>query len=167
MQLADSVLEILEQRYPELFFLIRFMEQNKEVKATHTQGKISVDFSELEALYICGIGHGTFYHFLEPWLKEDRERELIIIEDTLSYLISFLQGENAHAIISHPQIHIRLLLDKKRLPDFLRECAYDFPLEKIEVIPWGEEFKLNKKYFSSLRLQLFRLTVVAYAEHIE
>ena len=168
MQLADSLLEILEQRYPELFFLIRFADQGIAVDETRaTSGKISVDLSEIEALYICGIGHGTFYPVLESWLAENRERELVIIEDSLSHLINFLQGENAYAIISHPQIHIRLLLDKKRLPDFLRECAYDFPLEKIEIIPWGEEFKQNKKHFSSLRLQLLRFTVVAYAEHIE
>jgi len=31
MQLADSLLEILEQRYPEVFFLIRFADQGIEL----------------------------------------------------------------------------------------------------------------------------------------
>jgi len=44
MQLADSLLEILEQRYPEVFFSDRFADQGIAVDETRaTSGKISID----------------------------------------------------------------------------------------------------------------------------
>ena len=167
--------EILDARYPNLNFLLRFGEdssipfslhkENLDTEIAQTFAPLSLE--KLQVIYIYGIGLGYYYFPLKKWLSEDKERDLIFIEEDLSVLRAFLKMDHAPAILAHPQIHIRFNMDKKRMQAFLEECAHDFPVENIEMIALASYKKHYRSRFYRMRLKLHRLTTVNHAVFIE
>jgi len=167
--------EILDARYPNLNFLLRFgedsaipfplHEENLDQELAGTLGPLQLD--KLQVIYIYGIGLGYYYFPLKKWLEEDKERDLIFIEEDLSVLRDFLKMDHAASILSHPQIHIGFNMDKSKLRQFLDECAHDFPVENVEVIALSTYKKNYRSRFYRLRLKLHRLTTVNHAVFIE
>lgn len=167
--------ELLEARYPNLNFLLRFGETQPlpfPLHAENLEREVSLAFAslkleKLQVLYIYGIGLGHYFSPLEKWLAEDKERDLIFIEEDLNVLREFLECEHASTILAHPQVHIRFNMDKKRLTAFLEECAHDFPVETIEMIALASYKKHYRSRFYRMRLKLHRLTTVHHAVFIE
>ncbi|MEM8727341.1 MAG: 6-hydroxymethylpterin diphosphokinase MptE-like protein [Chlamydiota bacterium] len=163
--------DILQQRYPNLSFLLRIDEavtlpfplhrnrRDREVKEVIEPLKLET----LEAVYIYGLGLGYYYFPFREWLSADKERDLIFIEEQLSVLRAFLSTEHAEEIVAHPQVHIRFNLDTKRLSTFLNECARSFPVERMAVIALASYKKHYRSRFYRLRLKLHRQTTVEHA----
>ena len=167
--------EILDARYPNLNFLLRFVEESPLNFPLHqdridlevSKATASLKLDELELIYIYGIGLGYYYFPLKEWLTESPERDLIFIEEDMGALRAFLKMEHAAEILEHPQVHIRFNMDRKRLTHFLEECAQDFPVEKIEMIALSAYKKHYRSRFYRMRLKLHRLTTVNHAVFIE
>lgn len=163
--------DVLEERYPNLSFLLRIDETPSPPFPLHEDNLDEevglairpLKMSDLEAIYIYGLGLGYYYFPFKEWLAEDKERDLIFIEENLSVLKAFLEMEHAGEILAHPQVHIRFNLDKKRLTSFVQECAHSFPVEKIGVIALGSYKKQFRSRFYNLRLKLHRQTTVEHA----
>ena len=79
---------------------------------------------------------------------EDKERDLVFLEEDLGAIESFLEVEGAKEIIMHPQVHIRFNLDPKRQSAFAKECAESFPYEKIGVFALPSYRRKNPSKFS-------------------
>ncbi|NGX50719.1 MAG: hypothetical protein K1060chlam2_00569 [Chlamydiae bacterium] len=167
--------EILDARYPNLNFLLRFGEEralpfplhSEDIEKEVERALAPLPLKKLQLLYIFGIGLGHYYPPLKQWLAEDRERDLIFIEEDLSALRAFLKSDHASAILAHPQIHIRFNMDRRRLSAFLEECAQDFPIENIEIIALASYKKHYRSRTYRMRLKLHRLTTVNHAIFIE
>ena len=154
--------DLLESRYPNLAFLLRFQEVGPIVPTPET---VEIDHLEkLEIVYIYGLGLGAMYPLLKEWLSSSKERDLVFLEENLSAIAPFLQSEHATEILSHPQVHIRYNMDRRRLTPFLKECAEAFPLENIGVFPLPS-YKSSRFY--RLRLKLHRLTTIQHALYLE
>ena len=123
--------DLLEPRYPNLSFLLRFQEIEPFLNREESV-KIE-NLEKLDSVYIYGLGQGDSYRLLKAWLAENKERDLIFLEENLGALAAFLETEYAAEILANPQVHIRFNLDKRRLNPFLKECAESFPLENIGV----------------------------------
>lgn len=163
--------DILQERYPNLAFLLRFQEGEEIDFPLHGEDldqevgaaikPLSLD--KLEVVYVYGLGLGYYYFPFKEWLSENKERDLVFIEENLTVLKRFLEMEHAGEILSHPQVHIRFNLNKKRLNPFLEECAASYPLDKIEVIALAAYKKKFRSRFYRLRLKLRRLSTVHHA----
>ncbi|QVL58117.1 MAG: motility associated factor glycosyltransferase family protein [Simkaniaceae bacterium] len=163
--------DALEERYPNLSFLLRMDEitplsfslhennLDKEVGSAIKPLKLET----LEAVYIYGLGLGYYYFPFKKWLTENKERDLIFIEENLTVLKAFLEMEHAEEILSHPQVHIRFNLDKKRLTSFVEECAQSFPVERIGVVALASYKKWYRSRFYRFRLKLHRQTTIEHA----
>lgn len=123
----------------------------------------SIKTDDLEAVYIYGLGLGYYYFPFKKWLDENRERDLIFIEENLGVLKAFLEMGHAEEILKHPQVHIRMNLDRKRLDPFLEECAETFPVEKIAITALSSYKKHYRSRFYRLREKLHRKTTVEHA----
>lgn len=154
--------DILEERYPNLAFLLRFQDV-KPIPLLDETVKIP-QLERLEVVYIYGLGRGGPFSDLKAWLAENRERDLVFIEENLGGLAAFLESENAAEILAHPQVHLRFNLDRRRLKAFLKECAESFPLENMGVFALPS-YKGSRFY--RLRLQLHRLTTIQHALYLE
>lgn len=167
--------EVLEDRYPNLAFLLRMEERNLPPFELHEEdldgevGKMvsSLKADNLEVVYVYGLGLGYYYFPFKKWLEENRERDLIFIDENLAVLKAFMEMGHAEEILKHPQVHIRMNLDKKRLDTFLDECAATFPVEKIGVIALASYKKNYRSRFYRLREKLHRMTTVRHALYHE
>lgn len=154
--------DLLEPRYPNLSFLLRF--QEIEPFSNREESVKIESLEKLESVYIYGLGYGDSYSLLKAWLAENKERDLIFLEENLGALAAFLETEYAAEILANPQVHIRFNLDKRRLAPFLKECAESFPLENIGVFALPS-YKTSRFY--RLRLMLHRLTTIQHALYLE
>ena len=157
--------DLLDLRYPNLSFLLRFNPCSRSpIRDETIQLKAH---RELHVIYIYGIGDGEVYHQLKGWLNEDKERDLVFLEEDLGAIESFLEVEGAKEITMHPQVHIRFNLDPKRQSAFAKECAESFPYEKIGVFALPSYRRKNPSKFYRLRLKLQRYTTIEYATYLE
>lgn len=163
--------EFLDERYPNLAFLLRMDSAPLPSFALHDEdldgevGRVihSLKKDELETIYIYGLGLGYYYFPFKEWLEENRERDLIFIEENLGVLRGFLEMGHAEEILKHPQVHIRMNLDKKRMSDFLEECAQSFPVEKIGITALASYKKHYHSRYYRLREILHRKTTIQHA----
>jgi len=75
--------------------------------------------TEINTLFVYGLGLGYYYVPLKKWLKENRKHQLIFIEEDPRVVKRFLETELATELLNHPQVYIRLfpcLLERDRLP---------------------------------------------------
>ncbi len=154
--------DLLESRYPNLSFLLRF--QEIEPFPSREESVKIENLEKLDSVYIYGLGNGGSYRFLKAWLAENKERDLIFLEENLGAIAAFLETGYASEILTNPQVHIRFNLDKRRLTPFLKECAESFPLEKIGIFALPS-YKSSRFY--RLRLKLHRLTTIQHAIYLE
>jgi len=169
------VKDILYTRYPHLEFLLRFEERRPPPFPLHggdLDGEISQVFAsltlaKLHLIYIYGIGLGYYYFPLEEWLSDDKERTLVFIEENLGALRAFLEMEHAPAILSHPQVHIRFNMNKRKWSAFVEECAHEFPFEMVEVLALVSYKRHYSSRFYRICLKIRRLTTVHHALFVE
>jgi hypothetical protein len=86
---GSDVLAILTDRYPNLSFLLQFTDFDPHDLPAEDFPKRSLH--AVEVFYLYGIGP----HFLslKSWLEENKDRELIILEEKLGDIQSCLEQE--------------------------------------------------------------------------
>lgn len=141
----------LHERYPALAFLLSHFPYSKKERIFHIERELP-SLKEIEVIYLNGLESLSLYPSLYSWLNENPERDLVIIEDDLGNLAMFLEREEAELMLSHPQAHLRFLLEGKTREQLYEELAQEFPFRKIEVL--GDE---------QMALALMRKTTVAEA----
>lgn len=179
---------LLERRFPSLAFLLRFSsgkpwffcEEGKngrrQGELLHRKGGITDEIAsslsklkldEIEVLYIYGLGLGHYAFSLFNWLEEDRRRDLVFIEEDIEVLRLFAESTQADCLLSHPQIHLRFLLDPKRWRPFLEERASEFPYEHVALIALEAYQKRNPRRVREMSLYLMRRTTVHHAIYMD
>jgi hypothetical protein len=180
--------EVLEERFPQLHFLLHLMKEepwvfcdekrNGERKGEFLHRRKGIDaeireaisqtsLDKVEVLYLYGIGVGHYASFLLSWLEEDVKRDLVILEDDIEVLRLFTQTPLASSILSHPQVHIRFLLDSENWPLFLEERAQEFPYENVFLIPLEAYKKRDPSHIEEMKLHLMRKTTVHHAIYLD
>ncbi len=88
----------------------------------------SLDLSDVNVLYVFGVGLGYYYSAARQWLHADASRRLVFLENTLSVLFAFLYTKSASKLLNDPQVSVRYsedILNDKELKDWL---CWDFLL---------------------------------------
>jgi len=176
--------ELFEKRYPQLAFLLHVMQEEpwtfcEEGKNGTRFGQTlyekgaaqeererafsHVDLGSIEVLYIYGLGLGDYAMPILDWLEKDPKRDLVFIEEDLEVVRLFLQSENASLLLSHPQIHLRLMMESKQWKPFLDACASEFPYEHVELVALSSLKRASSQRFSKMRLHLLRRSTVHHA----
>lgn len=152
---------LLLERFPKLFplFYEKVPEKPRKIQEDLETWKRTYDWKKAEVLYLYGLGAGGSYFALEEWLSEGK-KDLIYLEDDLSSLFTFLHTPHAEKILQDPRVHIAFFHPKGK-EAVLQELAHAFPVKRIEVIPAPHRMGKKEAFFSSLRLQLLRKTVLS------
>lgn len=180
----SSDLTILEERFPQLSFLLNLMqdepwvlsENGKNAKRKETflyrENEVAerlapLRLDEIEVLYVYGMGLGHYATPLLDWLSQDVKRDLVFLEHDIEVLRLFMETEQAETLMRHPQIHFRFMLDPKDWKPFLEERANEFPYEKAELIALELYEMEHPRQIASMRLHLMRRTTVHHAIHMD
>lgn len=184
MTVYESIDPFLIERFPDIAFHLTYGAYEPYELFEDAQGKINarrfnaclhaahiasemrswkrgLDLTEIEILYIYGIGLGYYYASVKDWLKEKRERMVIFIEEDIAV---FEPLAKVHPLLlSDPQVHIRFVPDGENLDDVLEELVQSYPCDRIEVGALQAYRKRSPKKCRDIRLKLLRKTTVISA----
>lgn len=82
----------------------------------------SVLRSDVEVLYVIGVGLGYSYLALRSWLRRNPKRHLVLLEDDLSVLFHLFHTKTGQQLLKDPQVSLRYSADflgDKALADWL------------------------------------------------
>lgn len=118
---------LFSERFPKYALLVPQWEPKSIPKTTF--GEDVEALSDVEILYLFGLGDGSFYARLSSWLHQDPERQLIILEEDEGILAAHLLQDAPW--LSDLQVDFELLPKNK---DFLfQELSEKYPAKHIEV----------------------------------
>ncbi len=138
------------ERFPRFALEIPRGEMNPSPKETAAP----VDLEGVEVFYFYGIGQGEGYFLSRDWLKKAPERRLVILEDDLHCIASFLHSKEAKRILKDPQLILERF-DAQAL-------SVAFPVSRIEAAALPSKGRLKK-----WKEELFRKTAFAHSLHLD
>lgn len=103
---------------------------------------------DTNAVIFYGVGLGLFYETLRKWLKEDRARRLVLLEDSEESLNNFLRSSLASEILANPQVNILFSDDEDFL---LKKFAWENVLLKVEILAHPNYLKERAERFLALK----------------
>lgn len=86
----------------------------------------SLEIHHTEILYIFGIGLGYYYNAIVPWLKKQKNRYLIFLENDLCVLKNLIKTKNATKLLEDSQVIIHYLDSSKNIQKSLRDLCWTF-----------------------------------------
>jgi hypothetical protein len=113
-----------------------------------------VNIRNVDVICIYGIGLGYYYIYLKKWLNEDKERELVFIEDDISIIEKFSKTDIAKEILNHKRVKLKYFNNSIELTEVLKQIAWDFPFLNIEVFSSVYNQKKNEKKACFIKEQI-------------
>lgn len=147
---------LLMERFPALGLMAHAWTEKEPV----AEALPPISFGKSQVLYYYGLGNGSAYFQCKEWLQENKERQLIFLEDEPGIISSFLHHSNAVEILSDRQVHMELFSRKARE---IASLAKRFPVQRVEVA----SLPSKKRHLQRLRLQLLRKTALTHAIHLD
>lgn len=84
-----------------------FHYQSQEGAEEEAKGWFSgLKLSQVKLLCIYGIGLAYYYESIKPWLKQNKSRYVVFLEDDLSLLAHLFKQKQASKLLSDPQVQI-------------------------------------------------------------
>lgn len=59
-----------------------------------------------EVVYVFGVGLGYYYEAIKPWLKKNKQRQLVFLEDNFGVIHRLLETKIGTRILQDPQVHL-------------------------------------------------------------
>lgn len=132
----------------------------KQVPSTDlTAWRSRLNLEGVEVLYVYGLGTGELYTQFVSWLREKRERQLVVLEADTGVIATVLQQQAP--ILFDAQVSIEWIADRKAL---LQELSELYPVAGIAVIALPG---METAAFQKIRLQLLRRTSLSYALFVD
>lgn len=158
---------ILQQYYPDIAFSY-MCSQCKQVgpldQGIDFQEWLSqIPLNQLEILYLYGIEGGLYYQVLRPWLKEKKDRVLIILESSMDHIDLFLSYDLASQILVDPQVRFLFIQSNQDVKEVLKQCCLAIPSNKVELVATRRYQKKYRKKIEELKSFLYRNALIFYS----
>lgn len=165
--LQELPLHYLE-RYPELLFKLQYGEVDFKPSPQSKKKRVNpflsrLDLQETEIVYLYGLGEGEYSSIFFSWLREKKERRLVILEEKLNAIAHFLQSVHAEGLLFDHQVVLQLLPDPVEEDLFVQELVSAYPTERIEVVSSSFLQPKEKRRFQQIKMKLLRSSASAHA----
>lgn len=183
---SSSANKTLEERYPDISWMLHFtsypkwelFKENNHWNAKSKQTLLYnqddtkkaeqilqlLDVEHTEVVFLAGIGLGRFAEALIDWLDRYPDRSLVIFEEDLGVIDSFLKMPNAGTILSHSRIHL-FFFPNIKIEEVASLLTSKFPSKKVQVFPGDDRSKDSR--MNKLKFAFATANVHAYALFIE
>ncbi len=92
-----------------------------------------LDLKGKDVVYVFGIGLGYYYQALKPWLKKNRKRSIIFLENDLSVIRHLFQTPEATKILKDPQAALYYFKDLQNSAETFDAMYWNYILTQMEV----------------------------------
>lgn len=110
-------------------------------------------------LYVYGLGDGSAYRAAEGWLRGNRKRSLVFLEDDWAEIRAFLESETASVLLHDPQVRLYGFCDVNGDELLFSNIAWDYVLKPFHVAALPRYAKVRSGLLGHLRERL------AYEHH--
>lgn len=111
----------------------------------------SLELRKTQVLYVYGIGDGQFYEAALPWLKKDRRRRLVFLEDDLAALAAFLQMERATVLLQDSHVQLLYFENLSDTEAVFEVLYWNFALTRIVVTALPKYAETKADLYAKLR----------------
>lgn len=113
-----------------------------------------LDLSDVEVLYVYGVGLGYDYLAAKAWLKQVRKRRLVFLEDDLAVIHRLFETDIGSKIVRDPQVQLHYFKDLEERDSPLNELYWQFMTTKMQVTALRYYAKTKKQLFTELHQKL-------------
>lgn len=114
-----------------------------------------LDLTNVEVLYVFGVGLGYAYSIIQPWLKENPNRHLVFLEDNLEIIRRLFEHENGTLILKDSQAQLTYFKNLEDNASPLNELYWNFLTLKmtISALPFYQESR--QAFFTDLKHKIY------------
>lgn len=91
-----------------------------------------LSLQKLFLVCVYGVGLGYYYDAIKPWLKKNRKRQLVFLEDDLMVIHKLLETEKGTKILHDPQVQLIYFKDTKE-DDIFAALYWNFAMTRLVV----------------------------------
>lgn len=110
-----------------------------------------LDIQGAKALYVYGVGLGSYYIHLKQWLKEDSDRHIFFLEDDYSVLHRFFETTLAKEILLDKQVSVCYLNSLKDSDGVLETLYWSCVMTPFRVVALRSYSKNKTAFFTELQ----------------
>lgn len=97
----------------------------------------SLPLNDISLLIVYGVGLGYYYDAAAEWLKQDRKRHIVFLEDDLAVIHKLLESERGTHILQDSQVQLLYFRNLKDEEGTLETLYWNFVLTRIAVSALG------------------------------
>lgn len=127
---------------------VQYLHSNRNALEESEQWFSQLKLSDIDVIYVFGIGLGYYYDAAVGWLKQDSNRRLIFLENDLSIIHRLFETEKGSEILSDSQVKLHYfdnLEDSETVLTPLSDLYWESMTTKVLVsaLRYYEQFKAD------------------------
>lgn len=110
-----------------------------------------LDLRKTDIVYVYGVGMGHYYEAAKAWLKKNKKRRLVFLEDDLGVIHRLFETEKGTRLLEDPQTQLLYFKDLKSDEAVFEVLYWNFAMTRVAVsaLKYYTEFKAE--LYSQLR----------------
>lgn len=121
------------------------------------------NLSQVEVLYVYGVGLGYAYQVLKPWLKKNKKHRLIFLEDDLAVIRRLFETEQAGPLLRDKKVTLLYFDNLEATHSALSELYWKFMTLKIGITALPAYAKVKKERLEELSQKIPYDATLRYA----
>lgn len=113
-----------------------------------------LDLESIKVLFIYGVGLGYDFLALEEWLKEDKKRSLVFLEDDLAVIHRLFETDVGAKILNHTQVQLSFIKNLEQADLIFNELFWHYHGLPFEMLPSIAYQKMRPRTFNDLKHKL-------------
>lgn len=163
----EQNISTLQQYYPDIAFAYMCSQLKRTVLLDQgidfLKWLSGIPLDQIEVLYLYGIEGGLYYQALLPWLKEKKQRVLILLESSIDHIDLFLSSDLASQILVDPQVRFLFIQSDQDVQEVLKQCCLAIPSNKVELVATRRYQKKYRQKIEELQGFLYRNALIFYS----
>lgn len=88
---------------------------------------------QVDVLYVFGVGLGYGYQAAKKWLKRNRKRRIVFLENELPVLYFLFQTENGSALLQDPQVELYYFKSLKEVEEVFEPLYWNHAMQRLAI----------------------------------
>jgi len=128
-----------------------FLHSRRDPAAEAKKWFSKLKLNEASVLFVYGVGLGYAYDAAKDWLKENKSRSLVFVEDNLNVLYHLFHTEKGLEILQNKQTRLCFFKDVEALQEVLMMLQWEFLGREMKVSALDSYAKNKEESFTHVK----------------